>query len=111
MGTIFVPRDFKEFLQLLNSQNVEYLVLGGFAVGYYGYPRATGDIDIWIASSRDNAERVVRVLREFGFSAETVSTDLFLKLQFFRQPGLEGRRFGPWDSLPLEIADVHGTLV
>ncbi len=43
------PKDFKEFLQLLNSKGVEYLVIGGYAVGYHGYPRATGDMDIWIS--------------------------------------------------------------
>ena len=40
------PRDFKEFLQLLNSKKIEYLVIGGYAVGYHGYPRATGDLDM-----------------------------------------------------------------
>ena len=44
------PKDFKEFLQLLNSKKVEYLVIGGYAVGYHGYPRATGDMDIWISN-------------------------------------------------------------
>ena len=39
------PKDFKEFLQLLNSKEIEYLVIGGYAVGYHGYPRATGDMD------------------------------------------------------------------
>ena len=43
------PKDFKEFLQLLNSKEVEFLVIGGYAVGYHGYPRATGDMDIWIS--------------------------------------------------------------
>lgn len=46
---IELPNDFKEFLKLLNSYEVEYLLVGGYAVGYYGYPRATGDMDIWIA--------------------------------------------------------------
>jgi hypothetical protein len=60
--------DFKEFLRLLNSRKVEYLLIGGYAVGYYGYPRPTGDMDIWIAMSPANAERVVVALEEFGFS-------------------------------------------
>ena len=46
MATIQLPADFKEFLQLLNAHNVEYLLIGGYAVGYYGYPRATVDMDI-----------------------------------------------------------------
>jgi hypothetical protein len=44
-----LPPDFKEFLKLLNAQKVEYLLIGGYAVGYYGYPRATAGMDIWIA--------------------------------------------------------------
>ena len=68
MATIHLPPDFKEFLQLLNTHHVEYMVVGGYAVGYYGYPRATGDMDIWIAYSPANVRGLVEVLREFGFS-------------------------------------------
>jgi predicted nucleotidyltransferase len=71
--------DFKEFLRLLNAQNIEYLLIGGYAVGYYGYPRATNDMDIWIARYPNNAERMVRILREFGFDMPQLSTDLFLQ--------------------------------
>lgn len=67
MDTILLPPDFKEFLKLLNSRRVEYLIVGGYAVGYHGYPRPTGDLDIWIANSLANAERVHRALEEFGF--------------------------------------------
>ena len=52
--------------RLLNSHGVEYLVVGGYAVGYHGYPRATGDLDIWIAVSEANAERAAQALRAFG---------------------------------------------
>ncbi|HVF22322.1 MAG TPA: hypothetical protein VM941_04570 [Pyrinomonadaceae bacterium] len=68
MGTIQLPPDFKEFLKLLNSRNVEYLIVGGYAVGYHGYPRPTGDLDIWISNTRENAERALGALHEFGFS-------------------------------------------
>jgi hypothetical protein len=54
-------------------------MIGGYAVSYYGYPRATGDIDIWVAVDSQNAQRMVNVLTEFGFSKERLSTDLFLK--------------------------------
>lgn len=67
MATIRLPPDFKEFLKLLNSNGVEYLLIGGYAVGYYGYP-PTGDMDIWIARSPDNAQRTVDALHEFGFT-------------------------------------------
>ena len=55
-------------MRLLNSSRAEYLVIGGYAVNYYGYPRATGDLDVWIATSPENAQRVAEVLRKFGFS-------------------------------------------
>ncbi len=79
MATIHLPPDFKEFLQLLNSHQVEYLLIGGYAVGYHGYPRATADMDVWIATNPKNAERIVAVLKEFGFNAPELSPDLFLQ--------------------------------
>jgi len=63
---IELPLDFKEFLSLLNANHVEYLLIDGYAVGYHGYPRATSDIDIWIALNPTNAQRMVTVLRAFG---------------------------------------------
>jgi predicted nucleotidyltransferase len=62
-----LPGDFKEFLKLLNEKKVRYLLIGGFAVGYHGYPRATNDMDIWISIYPENAQRVINALREFGF--------------------------------------------
>jgi hypothetical protein len=51
MAKLRLPADLREFLKLLNSARAEYLLVGGYAVGYYGYPRATGDLDIWVAVS------------------------------------------------------------
>jgi hypothetical protein len=68
MATIRLPPDFKEFLKLLNSSEVEYLVIGGYAVNYYGYARATADLDIWIGTTAENAERTAGAVREFGFA-------------------------------------------
>jgi len=79
MATIRLPLDFKEFLQLLNAHHVEYLLIGGYAVGYHGYPRATADMDVWIAIHPQNAEKIVAVLKEFGFDLPELSADLFLK--------------------------------
>lgn len=76
---IELPDDFKEFLRLLNSHQVEYLLVGGYAVGYYGYPRATGDIDVWVAISPQNAQRLMLVVHEFGFGVAELSQDLFLQ--------------------------------
>ena len=64
MATTQLPPDFKEFLRLLNSHQVEYLLIGGYAVGYHGYPRATGDMDLWVAIHQNNAEKLVAALKE-----------------------------------------------
>lgn len=74
-----LPADFKEFLNLLRANDVEYLLIGDYAVGYHGYPRATKDLDIWISPTRQNAERVVTTLKEFGFDAPALTTDLILR--------------------------------
>ncbi len=79
MATTHLLPDFKEFLKLLNVHKVEYLLIGGYAVGYYGYPRATVDMDIWIAMNPANADRIIAVLKEFGFNPPDLSPDLFLK--------------------------------
>jgi len=79
MDTSQIPSDFKEFLKLLNENKVEYLLIGGYAVNYYGYVRPTGDMDIWISLSRENAEKVVAALREFGFASPEINAELFVK--------------------------------
>jgi predicted nucleotidyltransferase len=79
MATIHLPCDFKEFLKLLNAHKVEYLLIGGYAVGYHGYPRATADMDVWTAMNPVNADRIVAVLKEFGFDPPELSPELFLK--------------------------------
>ena len=89
---ITLPPDFKEFLRLLNTHNVEYLLIGGYAVGYHGYPRATNDMDIWIAIHPDNAERMVTVLRVFGFETPDLSLELFLQDHSIVRMGLPPMR-------------------
>jgi hypothetical protein len=71
--------DFSEFLKLLNSTGVEYLVIGGYAVGIHGYVRATGDLDIWIRISPSSAASTVQALREFGFATPDLNDRLFLE--------------------------------
>jgi hypothetical protein len=90
MATSLLPADFKEFLKLLNSQQVEYLLIGGYAVGYYGYPRATADIDIWIATNPPNARKVADVIREFfGSDVQGATPELFLPVE-----GMLAQAFG-----------------
>ena len=79
MEKLPLPPDFKEFLRLLHSEQVEYLLVGGYAVAHHGYPRTTGDLDVWIAANEGNAKRVATVLQKFGFSAGSVSAEMFSK--------------------------------
>ncbi|MCA9013112.1 MAG: hypothetical protein KDB01_25350 [Planctomycetaceae bacterium] len=76
---IELPPDFKEFLRLLNCHSADYLVIGGFAVGFHGYPRSTSDIDIWISKTPENVIRVVAAIREFGFDTPNLTPELFLQ--------------------------------
>jgi hypothetical protein len=62
-----LAKDLREFIELLNSNGVEYLIVGGHAVAFHGYPRFTGDIDIFVRASADNAAKVLSALDAFGF--------------------------------------------
>ena len=79
MATVNLPPDFKEFLRLLNSREIEYLLIGGYAVGYHGYPRATADLDVWIAIDSGNTEKMVGALIEFGFDLPELQPEIFQK--------------------------------
>ena len=73
-----LPDDFKEFLKLLNVRTVDYLLIGGYAVGYHGYPRTTADLDVWVAISSENADKLVSVFKEFGMLSKELNADLFI---------------------------------
>jgi len=74
-----LSKEFKEFAKLLNDLKVEYLLVGGYAVVLYGYVRYTGDIDFWVNSSRENANRLVAVLDRFGFGSLNLNSEDFTK--------------------------------
>ena len=74
-----LPRDFTDFLKLLDKHGVEYLLIGGYAVAYYGYPRPTADMDVWVAMHPSNAAQVVKAVREFGFKVPELNEALFLQ--------------------------------
>jgi len=74
-----LTKDFKEFLRCLNARGVEYLVIGGHAVAFHGYPRATADLDVWVAVNSKNASLIVAALKDFGFDVPELSPDLFLR--------------------------------
>ena len=78
MEKMYIPGDFKEFLRLLKKHKLEYLLVGGYAVVYYGHPRTTNDIDFWIATNKTNAKKMTNLLSDFGFS-EGVHEALFFE--------------------------------
>ena len=63
-----IQKDLKEFIALMNSHEVEYIIVGGHAVAYHGYPRFTGDMDFFVRTSAENAARIITVLQSFGFT-------------------------------------------
>ena len=77
MGIIRLPIGFKEFLQSLNARKVDYLLVGGYSVSYYGYPRATAGVDIWIRVSKLNSTRLSKALVDYGFDASNVRPKTF----------------------------------
>jgi hypothetical protein len=74
--------------------------VGGYAVGYHGYPRATVDLDIWIGRGPATAEKMVDVLREFGFDVPNLSASLFLKEDQIVRMGVPPVRLEIFTSIP-----------
>jgi len=75
-----LSKDLKEFIELLNSSKVKYVIMGGYAVAYHGHPRFTGDIDFLIERSASSAALLEQVVNRFGFSG------LGLKARDFLEP-------------------------
>ena len=101
--------DYKEFLRLLNEYEVEYLLIGGYAVGYHGYPRYTGDIDFWIAISPTNAERMVQVMKAFGFDSPELTAEFFQNEKLILRMGVEPYRLEVTNKIDgVDFADCYG---
>ena len=84
--------DFKEFIALLNANEVKYLVVGGYAVAFHGHPRYTKDLDFWIWADPDNADRLIKTLRDFGFSELRLQSSDFLNTKNVVQLGYPPNR-------------------
>lgn len=72
-----IQQDFKELLVLLEEHGVDYMIVGGYAVAFHGFPRFTKDIDIFFDASPDNIEKIISTLEQFGFSREELDKALF----------------------------------
>jgi hypothetical protein len=82
-----LSNDLREFVELLNSTGVKYLLVGGHAVAFHGYPRFTGDIDFFVERSETNATRLEELLKVFGFSGLGIKAADFLQAGIVVQLG------------------------
>jgi len=71
-------KDFREFIESLNSNKVKYLIVGGYAIAFHGHPRYTKDLDVWLELSKDNALNIMKALKDFGFGDLDVVKEDFL---------------------------------
>lgn len=85
---IELPRDFKELFELLNVNDVKYLMIGGYAVGVYGYSRSTNDIDIFVSDDSENVRRLSTALQNFGFDSAQLG-DFFVQKRCLLELGVE----------------------
>ena len=84
--------DYRDMLCMLNDEGVEYLVVGAHALAAHGYPRATGDIDLWVRCSEENAKRVWKTLCRFGAPLQDLTLADLMTPDIVFQIGIEPRR-------------------
>jgi len=84
--------DYKDILSAFANAEVEYLLVGAYALAAHGHPRSTGDIDLWVRPTLENAERVIKALRQFGAPTQNISRSDFSKPQMILQIGVSPRR-------------------
>ncbi|MBN8838114.1 MAG: nucleotidyltransferase [Sphingobacteriia bacterium] len=84
---MILAQDFEDFIRLLNKYAVAYMVVGGYALAFHGKPRYTGDLDIWINISEDNAVKMLKVMKDFGMSTLGFEKEDFLRTGYITQIG------------------------
>ena len=94
-----LDRDLREFIELLNAREVRYVIVGAFALAHHGRPRYTGDIDFFVGSSSDNAQRLTQVIEEFGFANVGVVEEDFTAADQVVQLGIEPNRMDLMTSI------------
>jgi predicted nucleotidyltransferase len=72
------PENFRSIIEAFNKNKVEYLLIGGFAMGAYGHVRSTGDLDIFIHATKENAARTLQACIDFGIAKEDLKEEMFL---------------------------------
>jgi predicted nucleotidyltransferase len=87
-----LDKDFKEFIELLNAHDVQYLVIGEYAVNFHGYPRYTKNIDFWLWMTDENIEKLLQVIKSFGFGSLGLDKNDFSDADNIIQLGYEPYR-------------------
>jgi len=87
-----LDKDFKEFIELLNAHDVQYLVIGEYAVNFHGYPRYTKNIDFWLWMTDENIEKLLQVVKSFGFGSLGLDKNDFSDADNIIQLGYEPYR-------------------
>jgi hypothetical protein len=91
--------DFIDFVQLLNVHKVKYIVVGAHALSFHGRPRHTGDLDIWVKPEEENANKMVRVINDFGFASLGLKKEDFLQENQVTQLGYPPLRIDILNSI------------
>ena len=126
--SVQLNQDFKDFIHCLNLCNVDYLIVGGYAIIHYGHSRTTGDIDIWVRKSEDNYKKILEAFLKFGMPVFDMTIENFLSnpemnvFTFGKQPisieiltSVKGLEFEEtygnairttWDSVPVKVIDL-----
>ena len=109
---MMLSRDFKEFVALLNENDVKYLIVGGYALALHGHPRYTKDLDIWIEMSPDNADKIMKALEKFGLASLELKPEDFLEKNQIIQLGYPPNRIDLLTALKdVEFDDCYATRV
>ena len=85
-------KDYKEMLENLLDEKVEFIIVGAYALAAHGYPRATGDIDIWVKPEKKNSKRIYKALAKFGAPINQIREDEFSQAGIIFQIGVAPRR-------------------
>ncbi len=106
--------DYKEMLQLLLEEQVDFMIIGAYALGVHGYPRATADIDIWVKPNDINSRKLYKALARFGAPLDKIKIDEFSMEGIIFQIGVIPRRIDiitKIDGVKYEEADEDKIIV
>jgi len=113
-GDQMLNEDYKEMLQGLLDQKVEFIVVGAYALAAHGFPRATGDIDIWVKPDKNNSKKVYKALARFGAPINEIREDEFSQPGLIFQIGVVPRRIDiitKIDAVEFKEADLDKIFV